>query len=308
MSDFTVEQEATLGEAVRSRFQELSNRQLKRLFKADAIRADRRRVEALEQRIPSGVQISIDFSCLDERDEASRAILAAKRHDVSELYSDDQVAVFRKPAGLGSTPGFYGDALCFSRYVGEVLHTETLPDEGLLHRLDHGTSGACVFARHRDAHSKLLAQRDNHSLQRTYWAIVPAGVDTSLSITHPIAHHPTHATRMVVVPEDEDVEHRSTPQPATTFVTKLAEVDGAALIEARIEGGRRHQIRVHLAHAGFPLFGDRTYRGQVHNYFPDRLALHAKTVRWLDLEDGTAREASAPCGAHFWQFAPGLER
>lgn len=297
-----------MGEAVRARFGELSNRQLKRLFKADAIRVDRRRVETLEQAVASGARISIDFSCLDERDEASRAVLAAKRQDISELYRDEQVAVFRKPAGLGSTPGFYGDALCFSRYVGELLHSEALPDDGLMHRLDHGTSGACVFARTENAHSKLLAQRDNQSLQRIYWAIVPAGVDDSLIIAHPIAHHPTHATRMVVVPVDEDVEHRSTPQSATTHVTKLAEADGAALIEARIEGGRRHQIRVHLAHAGFPLFGDRTYRGQVQNHFPDRLALHAKTVRWLDPEEGTPREASAACGSHFWQFAPSLER
>jgi 23S rRNA pseudouridine1911/1915/1917 synthase len=256
-------------------------------------------------RVAAGEQITVDTAVLEDRSPAERVVLAAKEEDLRLLDRGDDWAVIRKPAALGSTPRFFGDALAFSVFASRLLaahwpEPRALPDDGLVHRLDVGTSGGCVFARDDAALARLIADRNAGRLRRTYWAIVSAGVPDEGAITTAIAHDRADERKMVIA---SDV-YRGTPQRAQTRYRTLARAVGAALVEVGIDGGRRHQIRVHMASIGFALRGDELYGGAGD---PARLALHATYVDLQCPKRGAVRVAADP-GEHFWAFAPELAR
>jgi 23S rRNA pseudouridine1911/1915/1917 synthase len=253
--------------------------------------------------VRTGDHLALDPTRLDERTAEERDLLAKKRADLQLLAKGSTWAAIRKPAGLPSTARHFGDPLHFAAYARELAgYTETLADHGLVHRLDTGTSGVCAVARDDATLQKLTAQRDSGKLYRIYWAIV-AGTPRERELDLPIAHHPSDPARMVVV--TEGTRHRGDPQGALTTVDVLASSDAASLIEARITGGRRHQIRVHLAAAGHPVLGDAIY-GEPTD--APRLALHALRLRFEDPETRDQLDIPADPGRHFWAFAPALEK
>jgi 23S rRNA pseudouridine1911/1915/1917 synthase len=283
----------------------LSRNEAEVLIAAGGVKVDGRRCTKKGTRLMPGASVEVDPSVLETRSAAERETLAQKEADLRLLDRGDDWAVIRKPAGLGSTPLFFGDVLAFSAYTKRLLSTfwpedRALVDDGLVHRLDVGTSGACVIARTAAALSRLQADRDNGRLKRTYWAIVDARVADHGMITTAIAHHPSDDKRMVVVSN----AFRGKPQEATTTFTTLARANASALIAVSIVGGRRHQIRVHMASIGFPLRGDGIYGGSGD---ATRLGLHATHVELICPTRG-AVTASAEPGAHFWAFEPALER
>lgn len=338
-----------------------SKRQLKRLIRARAIRIGQRVARDLDERLTVGAVLTVATSALDERSPDERAMLAEKLKDVRLLGEAKEYAVVRKPAGLGSTAGFFGDQLCLSHIVAQQIGSSGLPDGGLIHRLDHGTSGVCLFAKTREAHEALVKQRALQVVSRTYWAIVDNAIPDSLLIERPIAHHPTNPERMVALDEPADLarglshdvsllgsddqaqsieDHasdwletqdsdafgalsdddlpgavdvrasshsRGHPQPSATQTRVLARSQAGALVEAQIRGGRRHQIRIHLASEGFPLHGDALYGGLCLPHFPTRLALHAQCLRFLEPSGEVPQMYTADAGQHFWEFAPELK-
>lgn len=284
---------------------ELSRNEIRSLLEAGGVRRATGSPARKGDRVSAGEAYELDLSRLDRRTEDERAVLIRKRRDLVLLALGESWGVVRKPAGLGSVPAFRGDVLCFSRYARELLDTvwatpgeSELPDAGLLHRLDHGTSGACVVARTRQAHAQLLEQRHAGVLQRTYWAIVAGDVPDRGTLDAPICHHASDDRRMVLARDGG----RGKPQPASTEYRVLARSAAHALVEVEIRGGRRHQVRLHLASVGYPLRGDALYGGTQ----GPRLALHAQRVRFVCPDTGRAVEAQAEAGLHFWSMAPGL--
>lgn len=170
-------------------------------------------------------------------------------------YDDDHVAVIAKPAGLvvhagaGVTTGTLVDAL---RAQGMTLAPADDPARpGIVHRLDRGTSGLLVVAKTAAALQGLRGQFDARTVGRRYCALVDGVPDVAEAVIDaPIARHPVDRTRFQTAPDGRD---------ARTRYRVRASYDRAARVEVRLETGRTHQVRVHMAALGHPVCGDRAY-------------------------------------------------
>jgi 23S rRNA pseudouridine1911/1915/1917 synthase len=170
-------------------------------------------------------------------------------------YEDEDVAVVAKPAGLvvhtgaGVTTGTLVDAL---RAMDMRLAAGDDPDRpGIVHRLDRGTSGLLVIAKTDEALRALRRQFDDHTAGRRYWALVEGVPDVPDAVVDaPIARHPHDRTRF---------QTATRGRPARSHYTVLESYGRASSVDVRLETGRTHQVRVHMAALGHPVCGDRAY-------------------------------------------------
>ena len=172
------------------------------------------------------------------------------------VYEDDDVIVVNKPVGMvvhpaaGHPDGTLVNALL--HHCGDSLsgiNGELRP--GIVHRIDRDTSGLLIVAKNDFAHLGLAEQLQDHSLYREYEAICVGNLrEDQGTVNAPIARHRTDRKRMAVDPEGRE---------AVTHWTVLERLSGYAYIQCRLETGRTHQIRVHMASIGHPLLGDVVY-------------------------------------------------
>ena len=172
------------------------------------------------------------------------------------VYEDDDVIVFNKPSGLvvhpapGHPDGTLVNALLFHcgaslSGVGGALRP------GIVHRIDRDTSGLIIAAKNDYAHQFLSAQLADHTLARTYECIVVGNLrEDSGTVDAPIARDSRDRKRMAVVPGG---------RRAVTHWTVLARYPGYTHVQCRLETGRTHQMRVHMAYLGHPILGDTVY-------------------------------------------------
>ena len=172
------------------------------------------------------------------------------------VYEDDDVIVVNKPSGLvlhpapGHSDGTLSNALLFHcgaslSGVGGALRP------GIVHRIDRDTSGLIIAAKNDYAHQFLSAQLADHTLARTYECIVVGNLrEDSGTVDAPIARDSRDRKRMAVVPGG---------RRAVTHWTALARYPGYTHVQCRLETGRTHQIRVHMAYLGHPILGDTVY-------------------------------------------------
>ena len=171
-------------------------------------------------------------------------------------YEDDRLLVVSKPAGLvthparGNEEGTLVNALLA---LGKPLAGMGSSRPGIVHRLDKDTSGLLLVAKDDAAHAHLVAALQARAITRTYLALV-RGLPSSErgSIDAPLGRHPRRRVAMAVVPGGRS---------AVTHFTVLERAERISLLEVTLETGRTHQIRVHLAHLGHPVVGDRVYGG-----------------------------------------------
>jgi 23S rRNA pseudouridine1911/1915/1917 synthase len=200
------------------------------------------------------------------------------------VHADAQVVVVRKPAGISTVP-YEDEPGTLSELVRAELGRREAP-LGVVHRIDKETSGLVVFARTLAAKRELKNQFRFHTVRRRY-----------LAIAHGVLASRTFSSRLVQ--DRGDGRRGSTENPklgraATTHVKLLESFTAACLLECRLETGRTHQIRIHLAEAGHPLLGERVYvKGYAGTPLEaPRLMLHAaelgfrhpQTERELDFE------------------------
>ena len=207
------------------------------------------------------------------------------------VYEDGDVIVVNKPKGLvvhpapGHPDGTLVNALLY--HCGDSLSGiggELRP--GIVHRIDRDTSGLIIAAKNDFSHQKLAAQLQDHTLARTYHCIVAGNPrEDAGTVDAPIGRHPVDRKKMAVV---------ANGRPAVTHWRVLERFQGFAYVECRLETGRTHQIRVHMAYIGHPILGDTVYgnkkpvpglRGQ---------CLHAVVLRFLHPRTGEAVELA--CG------------
>lgn len=170
------------------------------------------------------------------------------------VYEDDAVLVVLKPAGLVVHPGAGNrDATLENGLRHRRPALAELPRSGLLHRLDKDTSGLVLVAKTLAAHTHLTRELQQRRIAREYRAIVNGVMTAGGTVAAPIGRHPTQRTRMAVVTGGRE---------AVTHYRVLARFVAHTWLAVRLETGRTHQIRVHMAHLGFPLVGDRTYGGR----------------------------------------------
>lgn len=207
---------------------------------------------------------------------------------------DDAVLVLAKPSGLPSVAVVGGTGPSVAAWL-ETEHPECAElgrpgESGLVHRLDTGTSGLLLAARTTDAYTALRSQFEAHRVGKTYLAIVEGHVDAPLEIDAPIGQHRKSRTRVRAL--GPGTHPRYSVTAARTEVAPLGPVGAATLVRADTNTGARHQVRVHLAHAGHPLVGDVRYGAPPRDGI-DYL-LHASEIRWTDPVSGEGREATEP--------------
>ena len=172
------------------------------------------------------------------------------------VYEDEDVVVVNKPQGMvvhpapGHAHGTLVSALLF--HCGDSLSDiNGVIRPGIVHRIDRDTSGLLIVAKNNAAHLHLAAQLEDHSLSRVYKTILCGRINSEGMVNAPIARHKTDRKKMAVSPDG---------RRAVTHYRLLEELqEGFSLGEMRLETGRTHQIRVHMAHIGHPVLGDPVY-------------------------------------------------
>lgn len=214
------------------------------------------------------------------------------------VFEDNDVLVINKPAGLVVHPGvgnFHGTLVnAVAWHLRNVPgYDPNDPEVGLVHRIDKDTTGLLVIAKTPEAKTSLGAQFFNKTTHRSYYALVWANfTDAEGTIEGNIGRDPKDRLRMAVFPTDSE-----TGKPAITHYRVIERFGYVTLVECRLETGRTHQIRAHMAHIGHPLFGDERYGGNdvrrgdrsstynafIKNCFKlcSRQALHARTLGFV---------------------------
>ena len=171
-------------------------------------------------------------------------------------YSDDHLLVVSKPAGLVTHParGHEQDTLVNALLaLGEPLSGAGSSRPGIVHRLDKDTSGLLLVAKTDETYEALIDAMRSRSIERTYLALVRGHLAAPTgTIEAPIGRNVARRRLMAVV---------AGGRAAVTHYKELARAEGLSLLQIRLETGRTHQIRVHLAHIGHPVVGDGTYGG-----------------------------------------------
>ncbi|MBR1845035.1 MAG: RluA family pseudouridine synthase [Oscillospiraceae bacterium] len=207
------------------------------------------------------------------------------------VYEDGDVIVVNKPVGLvvhpapGHPDGTLVNALLY--HCGDSLsgiNGQLRP--GIVHRIDRDTGGLIIAAKNDAAHLALSAQLQDHSLARTYEAIAMGRFrEDSGTVDAPIARHKTDRKKMAVDP---------TGRSAVTHWSVLGRYEGCTHIECRLETGRTHQIRVHMAHIGHPLLGDTVYGAKKPVKGLAGQCLYAKALTFRHPRTGEVMTLTAP--------------
>ncbi|NLL84034.1 MAG: RluA family pseudouridine synthase [Lentisphaerae bacterium] len=211
------------------------------------------------------------------------------------LFEDDDILVINKPAGIvvhpapGHEEGTLVNALLHHSHHFWNIGETTRP--GIVHRLDKETSGIMVIAKTERAIASLIQQFKACSVAKSYLALAHGTPDpASGTIENFIGRHPVDRKRMAVV--------KLNGKRALTHYQVIEQFENTSLIQATIETGRTHQIRVHLAHLGYPLVGDPTYgnrnRDRTLPFKPTRQMLHAAHLAFTHPTSAEKLSFSAP--------------
>ena len=208
------------------------------------------------------------------------------------VYEDADVIVVNKPVGLvvhpapGHPDGTLVNALLY--HCGNTLsgiNGELRP--GIVHRIDRDTSGLIIAAKNDKAHLALAAQLQDHSLARVYEAVAVGNLwEDSGTVDAPIGRHPVDRKKMAV-----DYKNG---RPAVTHWSVLGRYPGYTHVECRLETGRTHQIRVHLASIGHPLLGDVVYGSKKPWPGLAGQCLHARKLKFIHPTTGKLVELECP--------------
>ena len=232
--------------------------------------------------------------------------VAPTRMELDIVYEDEDVVVINKPKGLVVHPaaGHQDDTLVNGLLyaMGDSLsgiNGELRP--GIVHRIDKDTSGLLAVAKNELAHTVLASQLKDHTMARTYEAIVCGNLKEDRgTVDAPIGRHPTDRKRMCVTERNS--------KPAVTHWEVVKRYRGYTHIRCRLETGRTHQIRVHMAYIGHPILGDTVYGRKKPELGQDSQCLHAGALCFRHPRDGRPVLVFAPLPDYFRQVLEKLEK
>ncbi len=200
------------------------------------------------------------------------------------VYADEDVIVLNKPAGFVVHPGAgVRDGTLMNALLYHYPELAQLPRAGIVHRLDKDTTGLMMVARSLAAHTALVAALQAREVKRRYLAVAQGVMRASGTVDTQMGRHPRNRVKMAVL---EQGKH------AITHYRMLERFSGYTYVQCDLETGRTHQIRVHMAHIGYPLVGDLLYGANSKGLSFPRQALHATflsfkhpiTQQWVEFQ------------------------
>lgn len=298
-----------LDRALADLFPEYSRTRLQDWLKAGHLQVDGMS-PAPRTRVAGGESVMLDAGIAEAPDPTLDA--GPEAVDFGIVHEDASILVIDKPAGLVVHPaaGHRGGTL-----QNGLLHYDpslaAVPRAGIVHRLDKDTTGLMVVARTLAAHNRLVMQLHDRAILREYQAVVAGVPVAGDTIDAPIGRHPRDRQRQAVV--------KTGGKTAVTHFRVERKYRAHTHIRCRLESGRTHQIRVHMAHVGLPIVGDPMYGGRPR--WPKapapelrealqglrRQALHAARLELAHPDSGDWRGWDAPLPADFRALLAGLE-
>ena len=248
-----------------------------RLLDAGAVSVDGRAVKK-NHKCSAGERIELSLP------ETQETELRPQDIPLDIVYEDEDVVVVNKPRGMvvhpapGHPDATLVNALMY--HCGDSLSGvggEKRP--GIVHRIDKDTSGLLIAAKNDNAHLNLSAQLSDRSLSRVYEAVVRGNFREDCgTVDAPIGRHPTDRKKMAVTDKNS--------RAAVTHWEVIARYRGYTHIRCRLETGRTHQIRVHMAHIGHPLLGDQVYGAPSPDKGLEGQCLHARELKFIHPRTG----------------------
>ncbi|MBE6941023.1 MAG: RluA family pseudouridine synthase [Ruminococcaceae bacterium] len=289
-------------------------------------RLDAYLARTVENLTRSAVQKLIDEGCvlrngkaakknekLNPGDEITLTIPEPKEVDIAPtemaldiVYEDEDVLVINKPKGLVVHPaaGHSDDTLVNGLLFAKGDQLSGINGElrpGIVHRIDKDTSGLLAVAKNDFAHRMLASQLKDHTMARTYEAIVCGSFrEDGGTVNAPIGRHPSDRKKMCVTERNS--------KNAVTHWEVVARYRGYTHVRCRLETGRTHQIRVHMAHIGHPILGDAVYGHKKPELGQSSQCLHAGALCFQHPRDQRPVMVFAPLPEYFTQVIEKLER
>ena len=242
--------------------------------------------------------VKIDDIVTVEIPDAVETTIEPENIPLDILYEDDDVLIVNKPKGMVVHPsaGHYSGTLvnaimyhCKDTLSG--INGETRP--GIVHRIDMDTTGSLIVCKNDEAHVNIAQQIKEHSVNRIYVGIVCGNVkEDSGTVEGAIGRHPIERKKMAI--------NEKNGKPAITHYKVLERFKNYTYMQFKLETGRTHQIRVHMASIGHPLLGDTLYSsGRSPFKHLQGQCLHAKTIGFIHPKTGEYMEYSAPLPEYF---------
>ena len=247
--------------------------------------------------------------------EVAECEIVPQNIPINIVYEDDDIIVVNKESGMvvhpaaGNPDGTLVNALLY--HCGESLSgVGGVARPGIVHRIDKDTSGLLVVAKNDASHVFLSEQLKDHSIFRIYHAVVVGNLrELSGTVNEPIGRHPVDRKKMAVIKNDA-----YTAREAITHYRVLKRYNGFDYVECRLETGRTHQIRVHMAYLGHPLLGDEVYGGNktrfqaLHKACIDGQCLHAKELHLTHPQSGDMMKFESNLPENFEKVLDLLEK
>ncbi len=282
-----------------SKEESLSRSYLQKLLKEQQVTVNHKSVKANYKVVP-GDEIILEVP------EPQEMEILPEDLPLSILYEDEYLLVVDKPKGMvvHPAPGHYTGTLVngiLYHCQGNLSGINGVLRPGIVHRIDRDTTGALVVCKSDMAHQALAAQLKEHSIHRRYQAVTVGALpnDTG-TIEAPIGRHPVDRKKMAV--------NYKNGKPAITHYQVLERFKGYTYVECRLETGRTHQIRVHMASIGHPLLGDAVYGSAKNPFHLEGQTLHAKSLGFIHPQKNCYVEFQAPLPAYFTELLEKLRK
>lgn len=286
-------------------FPEYSRSRLKTWIEADLVKLNDRITNIPREKVFGGERIEIIVEVEDE------TRFEAENIPLNIVYEDDDIIVINKPKDLVVHPGAGNpNGTVLNALLYHYPPISEVPRAGIVHRLDKDTTGLMVVAKTIPAQTKLVRDLQKHKITREYEAVASGIMTKGGTVDQPMARHATKRTLMAVHPMGK---------PAVTHYRIMENYRNYTRLRLRLETGRTHQIRVHMAHIAHPLLGDQTYGGRPRppkNASEDfmevlrnfkRQALHAVMLRLAHPITGEMMEWYAPLPDDFVELLNALK-